>query len=110
MRLPARPRFRLYFSCLISALVTVSCTSSEMHPTAMSGAGGQRAGFDEVIGQHARTMLDEGRGLWTHQKGGFYHDGRFATLRDVVNHYDGFLRLGLTELEKNDLIQHLLGL
>jgi hypothetical protein len=50
------------------------------------------------------------RGLWTHQKGGFYHDGRFATLRDVVNHYDGFLRLALTEQEKNDLIQHLLGL
>ena len=50
------------------------------------------------------------RGRWTHQKGGFYHDGRFAALRDVVNHYDGFLRLGLTEQEKNDLIQHLLGL
>jgi hypothetical protein len=50
------------------------------------------------------------RGLWTHQKGGFYHDGRFATLRDVVNHYDAFFRLGLTEPEKNDLIQHLLGL
>jgi hypothetical protein len=28
------------------------------------------------------------QGLWTHQKGGFYHDGRFATLRDVVDHYD----------------------
>ena len=27
-------------------------------------------------------------GLWSHQKGGFYHDGRFATLRDVVDHYD----------------------
>jgi hypothetical protein len=27
-------------------------------------------------------------GLWTHQKGGFYHDGRFATLLDVVNHYN----------------------
>jgi len=27
-----------------------------------------------------------------------------------VNHYDGFLRLALTEQEKNDLIQHLLGL
>jgi cytochrome c peroxidase len=27
-------------------------------------------------------------GLWTHQKGGFFHDGRFATLLDVVNHYD----------------------
>ena len=50
------------------------------------------------------------RGLWTHQKGGFYHDGRFATLRDVVNHYDEFFRLGLTEQEKGDLIQHMLGL
>ncbi len=27
-------------------------------------------------------------GLWTHQKGGFYHDGRFATLKDVVDHYN----------------------
>ncbi len=27
-------------------------------------------------------------GLWTHTKGGFYHDGRFGTLLDVVNHYD----------------------
>ena len=24
------------------------------------------------------------KGLWTHTKGGFYHDGRFATLLDVV--------------------------
>jgi hypothetical protein len=23
-------------------------------------------------------------GLWSHQKGGFYHDGRFATLPDVI--------------------------
>jgi len=48
------------------------------------------------------------RGLWTHQKGGFDHDGRFATLREVVDHYDTFLRLALTEQEKQDLIQHLL--
>jgi cytochrome c peroxidase len=34
-------------------------------------------------------------GLWTHQKGGFYHDGRFATLRDVIEHYDRNFRLGL---------------
>jgi hypothetical protein len=27
------------------------------------------------------------KGLFTHQKGGFYHDGRFATLLDLVNHY-----------------------
>jgi hypothetical protein len=53
--------FRFYSSCVIAGLVTVSCTTSEMHVTAMSSASGQRAGFDEVIGQHARTMLDEGR-------------------------------------------------
>ena len=46
-------------------------------------------------------------GLWSHQKGGFYHDGRFATLRDVVAHYDSTFRLGLTDQEKSDLIEYL---
>jgi hypothetical protein len=46
-------------------------------------------------------------GLWTHQKGGFYHDGRFATLRDVVDHYDTFSKLELSEQEKHDLIEFL---
>jgi hypothetical protein len=36
-------------------------------------------------------------GLWAHQKGGFYHNGRFATLRDVLDHYDSFFKLALTE-------------
>ena len=40
-------------------------------------------------------------------KGGFYHDGRFATLLDVVNHYDRVFRLGLTETEKSDLVEYL---
>jgi cytochrome c peroxidase len=47
------------------------------------------------------------KGLWTHTKGGFYHDGRFATLLDVVNHYDQFFGLGLTQQQKNDLIEYL---
>ena len=47
------------------------------------------------------------RGLWTHQKGGFYHDGRFATLLDVVNHYDAHLALGLSAAEKTDLVEYL---
>ena len=47
------------------------------------------------------------RGLWTHTKGGFYHDGRFATLRDVVNHYETHFGLLLTAQEKNDLIEFL---
>ena len=45
--------------------------------------------------------------LWTHTKGGFYHDGRFATLLDVVNHYDNCLSLGLGDQEKTDLIEYL---
>lgn len=46
-------------------------------------------------------------GLWTHQKGGFYHDGRFATLKDVVEHYDGHFKLGLSDKEKSDLVEYL---
>ena len=47
------------------------------------------------------------KGLWTHKKGGFYHDGRFRDLLDVVNHYDQFFALGLTPQEKSDLIEYL---
>jgi hypothetical protein len=46
-------------------------------------------------------------GLWTHQKPGFYHDGRFATLRDVVEHYDNLKGLNLSEQDKIDLIEFL---
>jgi len=46
-------------------------------------------------------------GLWTHQKGGFFHDGRFATLLDVVNHYDQSFTLGLTDPERSDLVEYL---
>lgn len=47
------------------------------------------------------------KGLWTHMKGGFYHDGRFATLRDVINHYDGRFSLALTDGEKTALEEYL---
>jgi hypothetical protein len=46
-------------------------------------------------------------GLFSHKKGGFYHDGRFATLADVVNHYDALLGLGLDSHEKDDLVEYL---
>jgi hypothetical protein len=46
-------------------------------------------------------------GLWSHQKGGFFHDGRFAGLSDVIEHYNGCLRLGLNEQEKRDLAEYL---
>jgi hypothetical protein len=50
------------------------------------------------------------RALWDSEKihkGGFYHDGRFATLKDVVDHYDGHLDLKLSEEEKANLIEYL---
>ena len=40
-------------------------------------------------------------------KGGFYHDGRFATRSDVVNHYDGHFHLDLSDQEKRNLIEYL---
>ena len=46
-------------------------------------------------------------GLWTHTRGGFYHDGRFSTLLDVVNHYDNCLSLGLSDQDKTDLVEFL---
>ncbi len=49
-------------------------------------------------------------GLWTHQKGGFFHDGRFATLLDVVNHYDAHLKLNLSDAQKKDLLEYLKGI
>jgi cytochrome c5 len=47
------------------------------------------------------------KGLWTHTKGGFYHDGRFATLGDVVDHYDAHFALSLSDQQKNDLVEFL---
>jgi hypothetical protein len=47
------------------------------------------------------------KGLWTHQKGGFFHDGRFADLTAVVEHYNGLFKLNLTEQEKRVLVEYL---
>jgi cytochrome c peroxidase len=46
-------------------------------------------------------------GLWTHTKGGFYHDGRFATVGDVVRHYNSFFGLGLSDSQSHDLVEYL---
>ena len=46
-------------------------------------------------------------GLFTRMKGGFYHDGRFATLTDVVKHYDAHFKLKLSDAEVKDLVEYL---
>jgi len=72
--------------------------------------GVEEIGIDDF---HANRAPDNSyrttplRGLFSHMKRGFYHDGRFATLLDVVNHYDSFKRLVLTEQEKKDLVEYL---
>ena len=70
----------------------------------------EEIGIDDFQAQRApdgRYRTAPLRGLWTHTKGGFYHDGRFATLADVIAHYDRFMRLGLSERERGDLEQYL---
>jgi hypothetical protein len=47
------------------------------------------------------------RGLFSHAKGGFYHDGRFATLGAVVEHYDVAHSLGLSPAQKSDVVEYL---
>jgi hypothetical protein len=47
------------------------------------------------------------KGLWAHQKGGFYHDGRYPTLLAVVRHYNQASNLRLTNSQINDLVEYL---
>ena len=70
----------------------------------------QEIGIDDFQASRApddRYRTSPLKGLWTHTKGGFYHDGRFATLMDVVNHYDSFKGLHLTQQQKQDLVEYL---
>jgi hypothetical protein len=45
------------------------------------------------------------RALWQHPP--YFHDGSAATLADVVDHYNSFLGLGLTEAQELDLVEFL---
>jgi mono/diheme cytochrome c family protein len=71
---------------------------------------GAEIGIDEFQASRApdgRYRTTPLRGLWTHATGGYYHDGRFATLAAVIDHYDAHLSLGLDSQEKRDLQEYL---
>jgi hypothetical protein len=74
---------------------------------------GEEIGIDDFQadrGPERRYVTTPLRALFDTQKlhkGGFYHDGRFATLAEVVEHYNGFFKLGLSAQQKNDLIEYL---
>jgi hypothetical protein len=46
-------------------------------------------------------------GVSLHGQGGYYHDGRFKSLDDVVDHYNTCLSLGLSTSQQADLVQYL---
>jgi hypothetical protein len=68
----------------------------------------QEIGVDDFQASRApdnRYRTTPLKGLWTHTTGGFYHDGRFATLDDVVQHYNSFFGLGLSDSQVHDLVE-----
>jgi hypothetical protein len=70
----------------------------------------QEIGIDDFQALRApdrRYRTSPLKGLFSHATGGFYHDGRFATLLDVVAHYDKTFGLGLTEGQSTDLVEYL---
>jgi mono/diheme cytochrome c family protein len=73
----------------------------------------QELGIDDFQASRSPTMMYRTsplKGLFSHVKGGFYHDGRFPTLQAVVDHYDTLLNTGLTDTEKSELIAYLMTL
>jgi cytochrome c peroxidase len=63
--------------------------------------------FQAMRGPEGRYRTTPLRALVLHGARGYYHDGRFATLDDVVAHYDGHLGLGLGPDERRDLVEFL---
>ena len=55
-----------------------------------------------TTGRYRTTPL---RGVWEHAP--YFHDGSAATLGDVVTHYNGYLRLGLSADEQRELVEYL---
>jgi len=71
---------------------------------------GSEIGIDNFQADRApdhRYRTSPLKGLFTHQKGGFFHDGRFPTLLAVVQHYNTALNLNLTTQQMNDLVEYL---
>jgi cytochrome c peroxidase len=98
-------------SCSRARLIAHVATSRRSTP---SPAGictrPRRIGIDAFQAQRSpdeRYRTAPLKGLWTHTKGGFYHDGRFAALRAVIDHYDRKFALGLSSAEKTDLAEYL---
>jgi len=55
-------------------------------------------------GEYRTTPLG---GLGTRTKGGYYHDGRYQSLGQVVQHYNSCMNLNLSASERSDVVEYL---
>ena len=83
------------------------CSSCHVQPLMTEPGWNMHLASDVCVDDFQANRAPDGRyrttplnGLWTHTKGGFYHDGRFATLLDVVDHYDSCKNLGLNAAKR----------
>jgi hypothetical protein len=88
-------------SCHIPSLAFTDVNRGILHDPAETGMDPVRAGRLKNH-QYRTTPL---RALQQHPP--YFHDGSAATLMDVVQHYDGVLKLGLTAQQEKDLVEYL---
>lgn len=78
-----------------------SFSDDALHPAGLTGTDPRHA-ERSATGRYRTTPL---RGLWQHPP--YFHDGSAATLEEVVDHYDAVFELGLTPVEKAELVEFL---
>ena len=91
-----------------------TCSSCHMPPLFTDAGWNAHTGQEICIDNfHANRAPDNAyvtpplAGLFAKSKRGFYHDGRFANLEAVVDHYNSCFGLSLTARDKTDLVEYL---
>ena len=89
---------------------TARCASCHTGPRYTNGNlhAPSETGMEPVHAQRSTTKKYRAtplRALWQHAP--YFHDGSAATLVAVVDHYNTFLKLGLTSAQKTDLVEFL---
>ena len=90
------------------------CSSCHVPPLFTEPGWAMHTGSEIGIDDFQASRSPDGRyrttplkGAWAHQKGGFYHDGRFPTLLAVVQHYNQLFDLKLSDQDMSDLVEYL---
>jgi len=78
-----------------------------LHTPAELGMDDERGRFQAERSPDGKYRTTPLAGRLFKRTRGFFHDGRFATLLDVINFLDKGQSLGLSDSEKNDLVEYL---